>query len=142
MLVVNCSCVILAMSDLEGKKVDESTMDQDLAADKAKKRSRGPDDCLDWSDSEEEFVPYTQSNPEPAYVAPKKAKNRSPKNPVASKSSASKSSATKSSARKSSTKKSSAKKSSDQSSEKPEGRRFAFNFDASILGKFRVLFNV
>jgi hypothetical protein len=52
-------------------------------------------------------------------------KNRSKKNPGCKKSSAKKSSA----------KKSSGQKSSDTSSEKPEARQFAFNFDASLLGK-------
>ncbi len=32
---------------------------------KGKKRSRGPEDCLNWSDDDDvEFVPYTQSNAE------------------------------------------------------------------------------
>ena len=38
------------------------------------KRGRGPSDCLDWSesDSEEEFTPYTQSNPEVHFPPVKK----------------------------------------------------------------------
>ena len=37
----------------------------------ADKRPRGPYDCLDWSDEEEEFVPYTQSSSPPKVFAKK-----------------------------------------------------------------------
>ncbi len=40
------------------------------------KRSRGPSDCLDWDeydDEDQEFTPYTQSNPEVVYPSPKKS---------------------------------------------------------------------
>ena len=54
----------------------------DEPPDVAKKRPRGPSDCLNWSDSEEEeFVPFTQSNPEPVIEPVKKvfAKKSAPK---------------------------------------------------------------
>ena len=49
--------------------------------DTTKKRPRGPSDCLDWSDSEEEFVPFTQENPEVVTSSAKKvfAKKSAPK---------------------------------------------------------------
>ena len=37
----------------------------------AEKRPRGPYDCLDWSDEEEEFVPFTQSSSPPKVFANK-----------------------------------------------------------------------
>ena len=82
--------------------------------DSVKKRPRGPYDCLDWSDeSEEEFVPYTQSYPSP--VKKVFAKKSSGKKVVDKKLSAKKSTSVKSSSKKSSTGglvKSSSKKSS------------------------------
>ena len=52
--------------------------------DVSKKRPRGPEDCLDYDESdEEEFTPYTQENPEVVFVPPKKkivfAKKSAPK---------------------------------------------------------------
>ena len=39
------------------------------------KRSRGPMDCLDWEDSDDEvFTPFTQSNPEVVFRSPVCAK--------------------------------------------------------------------
>ena len=35
-------------------------------------RKRGPADCLDWEDSDEEFTPYTQENPVPRFSPPAK----------------------------------------------------------------------
>ena len=62
---------------VSGERVDDEPPDV------AKKRPRGPSDCLNWSDSEEEeFVPFTQSNPEPVIEPVKKvfAKKSAPKN--------------------------------------------------------------
>ena len=43
------------------------------SSDSAKKRPRGPYDCLNWDeDSEDEFVPFTQSNPEVVHTPVKK----------------------------------------------------------------------
>ena len=52
---------------------EDNERKEDEPPDVAKKRPRGPSDCLDWSESEEEdFVPYTQSNPEVVHTPPKK----------------------------------------------------------------------
>ena len=69
-------------SEAEGK------MDVERPPDIAKKRPRGPSDCLSWEDSDEEvFTPFTQENPEPKVVkvfakksVPKKAKSGLSKN--------------------------------------------------------------
>ena len=52
----------------------EAAIESNEPPDVAKKRPRGPSDCLDYDDSdEEEFTPFTQSNPEPVFVvSPKK----------------------------------------------------------------------
>ena len=61
---------------------DGETKVQEDPPDVAKKRPRGPSDCLSWSDSEdeEEFTPFTQANPDPK-VSPQKifAKKSAPK---------------------------------------------------------------
>ena len=59
----------------EGKSkrpLDES--DVEVHQEDVAKRARGPHDCLNWdSDSEEEFVPYTQSSSPPKKVFAKKS---------------------------------------------------------------------
>ena len=73
--------IVLAMSDSSEKNANEGcskrTLDPgdpkvcDDPPDLPKKRSRGPMDCLNWDDSdEEEFVPFTQSNPEVVWETP------------------------------------------------------------------------
>ena len=111
------------MSDSNDQSSNEAIGKRSIDLDEAndppdipKKRPRGPLDCLNWSDSEEEeFVPYTQSNPSPpaclsspprcptpTKVLTKKsaAKNRSAKN-GASKEVASKGATTKQARKKS-----------------------------------------
>ena len=66
----------------------EAKIEEERPPDIAKKRPRGPSDCLSWSDSdEEEFTPFTQENPEPKVVKvfakkslPKNAKSGLSKN--------------------------------------------------------------
>ena len=64
--------------------------DNDKPPDVAKKRSRGPNDCLNYEDDsdEEEFTPYTQSNPDVMFME----SESKPKLVFAKKSSAKKSS--------------------------------------------------
>ena len=51
----------------------EKEKNEEEPPDVAKKRPRGPSDCLDYSESEEDdFVPFTQSNPEVVHTPPKK----------------------------------------------------------------------
>lgn len=73
--VNDVSEVVVAPSCSSGAKRsnEEKEKKEEEPPDVAKKRPRGPSDCLNWSDSEEdEFVPYTQSNPEVVYTPPKK----------------------------------------------------------------------
>ena len=49
---------------------EEVAVDQPQAG---QKRPRGPYDCLDWSDEEEEFTPFTQSYSPPKVFAKKSA---------------------------------------------------------------------
>ena len=43
------------------------TLEDDEGQEAVTKRPRGPYDCLDWSDSDDEpFTPFTQSNPPPS----------------------------------------------------------------------------
>ena len=62
-------------SPKEGKSkrpLDES--DVEVHQDDVAKRARGPHDCLNWdSDSEEEFVPFTQSSSPPKKIFAKKS---------------------------------------------------------------------
>jgi len=59
----------------------EAKPEDEAPPDTAKKRSRGPSDCLNYSDSEDEFVPFTQENPEVVTSSTKKvfAKKSAPK---------------------------------------------------------------
>ena len=55
----------------------KSPLDQsggfDRQEEEVPKRARGPYDCLNWSDSEDEFVPFTQSSSPPKKVFAKKS---------------------------------------------------------------------
>ena len=62
------------LSNKRPHEAGEDKVDED-PPDVSKKRSRGPDDCLNYEESdEEEFTPYTQANPEVVYESPKKKK--------------------------------------------------------------------
>jgi hypothetical protein len=105
--VVNEFLFCLAMSDSGSKRpLDGSSeaanpddplpdippdIPPDAAHDSGKKRGRGPEDCLDWSESEEEeFTPFTQtpepsSNDKPKLVFAKKSVVKSSCKKVAAK---------------------------------------------------------
>jgi hypothetical protein len=99
---------------------DESVQGMEVDAGASRKRCRGPQDCLDWdeSDDDEVFTPFTQSNPVIIESEPEEvfAKKSAPKKMCGRK----KSSAKKSSAKKSSEISFGDKSSSDKpSSDKP-----------------------
>lgn len=100
--------LFLVMSDTVNEKADDGSLKpieegegkaQEDPPDVAKKRPRGPSDCLSWSDSEDEadFTPYTQPNPEVVFVSPEKvfAKKSAPKKAKNSKSKSSRSNSSK-----------------------------------------------
>ena len=70
------------MSDTGEKSSFEGSSKRSLEEDEEQvapvtstKRPRGPYDCLDWSDSDDEpFTPFTQSNPSPPKIFAKKSK--------------------------------------------------------------------
>ena len=88
------------MSDGGKKRSGEDPPDQ------GSKRPRGPADCLDWSDSDDEceFTPFTQENPVRIEPDVTSAKSSSAKSSSAKTSSAKTSSAKTSSAKKTSAK--------------------------------------
>ena len=103
--------------------------------DVAKKRSRGPHDCLNYDESdEEEFTLFTQSNPEVVFEEP----DPKPKLVFAKKSSAKKSSAKKSSKGKGAGKSSKSKNASKEGSSS-EGKVGGNNELVFVL-KFSLLY--
>ena len=56
--------------------VDENVTDGLVQANSSKKRSRGPEDCLNYESEEEEFTPFTQEflvNSKPEQIFAKKS---------------------------------------------------------------------
>ncbi len=87
--IICCECsfesitVVLEMADdpdQGGKRsLEEDGKHLEDEPDLATKRPRGPSDCLDWEDSEEEFTPFTQERPVDLFKEVVIAKKSAPK---------------------------------------------------------------
>ena len=112
----------------------KSSLDQDHKEeppDRGKKRPRGPYDCLNWSDSDEDevFTPFTQENPP-----------LSPPKVFAKKSSAKKGFAKNSSAKNSSAKNSSAKNASAKNSGVTKRKKLTAKEKGKSIGMYCICF--